>query len=644
MPIIKEMEDQEEYSEKSALVNWVVDKVDQWEDHRESNYDAKWDEYERIAKGIWAAKDKMRDSERSRLVSPATQQAVESTVSELEEATFGKGMWFDVEDDVEDQQKMDMRHYRDLLSEDLELSDVPSEVSKAYLNGAVFGTGIGKVYVKKEIKKIPVTVPDPLTGQPSLHVQEKEVISVGFEAINPREFVIDPSARDVDSALGCAHVINRPRHIIVEKQKSGAYKMVPLGSFPDSEELASEMEEGGSIPAEDRVKIIEYHGKVPRELLDVEGEETDEIAAAIQDSKAQMGTGTPKVEQDSDYVEAIVTIANDSVLLKAVENPFMMKDRSIIAYQHDTVTESFWGRGVVEKGYNPQKALDAELRARIDAMALTTSPMVAMDATRIPRGHKPAVKPGKVWLTNGNPRDTLMPLVIGGVNGYTFHQSGDLERMVQMGTGAMDSAAPLSQNPRNQTASGMSMMNSQFIKRSKRSMANISRQFLKPLIHKALYRYMQFDQERYPAFDPKFKVIATMGIMAREYEQGQLTQLLSIVPPESPVFHTLVEGIFENSSLTNKSELLNALDQAKQMTAQQQQQQQVAQMSMQLQLQQMQLQLQKLQSEVVKNYADAQAATSKADVDRQKVQVEAFTSMHNAASGMQKAKEGTGKK
>ena len=43
----------------------------------------------------------------------------------------------------------------------------------------------------------------------------------------------------------------------------------------------------------------------------------------------------------------------------------------------------FWGRGVCEKGYSSQKALDTELRARIDALALTNAPMIGMDSTRI---------------------------------------------------------------------------------------------------------------------------------------------------------------------------------------------------------------------------------------------------------------------
>ena len=59
----------------------------------EANYFRKWDEYYRIWRGHWAEEDRTRSTERSRLITPATQQAVESSVSELEEATFGKGKW-----------------------------------------------------------------------------------------------------------------------------------------------------------------------------------------------------------------------------------------------------------------------------------------------------------------------------------------------------------------------------------------------------------------------------------------------------------------------------------------------------------------------------------------------------------------------
>ena len=48
--------------------------------------------------------------------------------------------------------------------------------------------------------------------------------------------------------------------------------------------------------------------------------------------------------------------------LKAEANPYMMGDRPVVAFPWDIVPGRFWGRGVCEKGYNSQKALDTELR------------------------------------------------------------------------------------------------------------------------------------------------------------------------------------------------------------------------------------------------------------------------------------------
>ena len=62
--------------------------------------------------------------------------------------------------------------------------------------------------------------------------------------------------------------------------------------------------------------------------------------------------------KSDELVEAVVTICNDEYILRVEENAFMMKDRPFVAYQHDIIPNRFWGRGVVEKGYNAQKALD----------------------------------------------------------------------------------------------------------------------------------------------------------------------------------------------------------------------------------------------------------------------------------------------
>src|SRR6056300_1805186 len=102
------LEDKKEFTLEQDLEDWVIDKCQGWRNHFESNYADKFDEYYRLWRGQWAAEDRTRDSERSRIISPALQQAVESSVAEIEEATFGRGRWFDIQDDLQDQNKNDI--------------------------------------------------------------------------------------------------------------------------------------------------------------------------------------------------------------------------------------------------------------------------------------------------------------------------------------------------------------------------------------------------------------------------------------------------------------------------------------------------------------------------------------------------------
>lgn len=113
--------------------------------------------------------------------------------------------------------------------------------------------------------------------------------------------------------------------------------------------------------------------------------------------------------EDDELVESVVVIANDHIVLKAAENPYLMEDRPFVAFQLDRVPNKFWGRGVAEKGYNPQKALDAELRARIDALALTTHPMLGVDATRLPRVSSSRSKPVRQFLQTVIPGQPCSP-------------------------------------------------------------------------------------------------------------------------------------------------------------------------------------------------------------------------------------------
>jgi len=557
----EERDDNSKYigTREDRLVSWVLSTVQPWIEYRDSNFKERWDEYYRLWRGIYNEQDKSRKSERSKLIVPALQQAIESAVAEEEEAVFGKGKWFDLEDDLLDQNNQEILHYRNVLQEDLEEAGVKAALSEVFLNGALYGTGIGKIIVE-EVPRKSLTSIDLGAGIREASIEENTRIQVSVVPVAPDEFAIDATARTIDEALGCAHITVVPKHSVIKKQQEGIYLSGDIGTFTDDMDLNPKGESKNPLSL-DSTKIVEYHGLIPSNLLPLEVEDDEEYVDLFGDED--------DYEADTiDFVEAIITIANDDILLKAVKNPHLMSDRGFIAYQHDTVPNRFWGRGVAEKGYNPQKALDAELRARIDAMALTVHPMMGVDATRIPRGGTFAVEPGRNVYTNGDPNTVLRPFNFGQVSSNTFHQSGDLERMVQMATGSMDSAAPVSVNARNNTASGMSMMLSGSIKRSKRTLSNIERTFINPMLQKTAWRYMQLDSERYPTMDIKFKAYSTLGIMAREVEQQQLTSLLNTVPPDSPAYWMLIRSIYDNSSIANKEQMLQLVDQMLQQSLQ----------------------------------------------------------------------------
>ena len=128
---------------EQSLEEWVMHKCNEWRDHYESTYSQKFDEYYRLWRGQWSTEDSQRASERSRIISPALQQAVESNVAEMEEATFGRGKWFDVTDDMGDPERADVMFLRNKLTEDFEKTMIRKSVAECLINAAVFGTGIG---------------------------------------------------------------------------------------------------------------------------------------------------------------------------------------------------------------------------------------------------------------------------------------------------------------------------------------------------------------------------------------------------------------------------------------------------------------------------------------------------------------------
>lgn len=591
----------------SGLENWVISKCDQWRDHYEANYEDRFDEYYRLWRGQWAYEDSMRQSERSRIISPALQQAVESAVAEVEEATFGRGKWFDIKDDLADQNPIDVQGIRNQLDEDFKRTAIRKSIAECLINSAVFGTGMAELVIEENLEMRPATQPMMDGALQAFGVTEAERTVVKLRPVMPQNFLIDPVATSIEEALGVAIDEFVPKHQIVQGIENGIYRDVTVEmSYTDTD---LEPDKELTMYSDDKVRLTKYYGLVPSELF---------YEALIEDDEELIGDRV-----NSEYIEAIVVIANGGQLLKVEENPYMMKDRPVVAFPWDVVPGRFWGRGICEKGYNAQKALDTELRARIDSLALTVHPMLAVDASRLPRGAKLEVRPGKTILTNGNPAEILQPFKFGNLDQNTFNQAASLQQMIQTATGAIDAAGIPGSINGDATAAGISMSLGAIIKRHKRTLINFQESFLLPFVQKAAYRYMQFDPDLYPAQDYKFVASSSLGIIAREYEVTQLVQLLQTMSPDSPMYPLLIQSIVDNMNLSNREEIIAAMQQASQPDPQameaQQQQQQLALAQAQATIATLQGQAQESQSRAQKNSVETQLLQFEAETDRLKV-------------------------
>jgi len=598
------------------LTDFVTDHCNRWRDWRDTNYLPDYLEYERIFRGQWASEDKTRESERSRIVTPATQQAVETRHAEIMEAIFGQGEFFDIQDDIRDvnNNPIDVGIIKAQLMEDFKRDKIRKSIDAIELMAEIYGTGIGEIVVKTEKQYVPSTQAIPgQMGQAAIGVVEKDRIAVKISPVNPKNFLFDPNGTSVDDCMGVAIEKYISIHKIVEGIERGIYRKVDI--TPTYEDTDLEATQEVSQYQDEKVLLLTYYGLVPREYLE-NLEENRNIVDLFPESSA--------AEEYSDMVEAIVVIANDGQLLKAEANPYMMKDRPVLTYQDDTVPNRLLGRGTVEKAFNMQKAIDAQIRSHLDSLALTTSPMIAMDATRLPRGAKFEVKPGKAILTNGAPSEILYPFKFGQTDGNNMATAKDFERMLLQSTGTLDSQGMVTAGARDMGQGGMSMAIATIIKKYKRTLVNFQEDFLIPFIQKAAFRYMQFDPERYPSVDMTFIPTATLGIIAREHEQQMFIGLLQTLGPNTPVLPLILKGVLANSSLTNRYELMEQLDKMSQPNPQAEQ---MAQVQQQLAMQAAQAQIAVNATQAEQNRAEAEKLKVETQLMPQEIQAKNMAAM-----------------
>lgn len=586
-----------------GVVAWVVNHVDEWRNHRTSNYDVRWEQYRNLWRGQWqagAAPGTMpvtagSGTNRSKFIAPAIAQAVDSSVAEIEEASFGRGKPFVLipRDGATD--KEDVAALEPKLQEDLESVDARRACSEAVINAAVYGTGILELCVESDEIQYPQQRPSPQQGMNQFGVASMKRKRVYWKAVQPNNFVIDPNSATVNDAMGVAIEDYVSRHVVDRGILDGTYREIDFAAGGGSNTPNGEIDNDQTVHTNERVKLTRYFGLIPKDVM-----YPPEATADLGVSSADDG------DDAKEYVEAIVVVMDDTYLLKVEENPSMMKDRPIVAFPWDLVPNRFWGRGVVEKGFNAQMGLDSEMRSRFDTLALTVHPMIGVDNTRLPKNFKLEIGPGKWILGNGKPSEFMEPFKIGQLDQNTWQQAAAMEKMVFQATGAMDLTGAPAEINGDATAAGMSMSISASIKRFKRTLMNFHELLLMPAVEKTLWRYMEHDPERYPANPFGCKPATLMGMVAREYESSQMVTLLQTTGPDNPAYLPILTGLINNSSLPNRTEIISQIAQASQPDPQAQQMQQMLQG----------LQVRFLQAQIMNEESKAGLNFAKADYEK----------------------------
>ncbi len=493
-----------------SLVTGIVSKCEDWSQARDNDHKSDWEYAWRIWYGQHSEKDKERQSERSKYISPDTQSAIEAAGAEIEEALFGRESWVD----------MGEANLTTVVSDDM--ADQTGNFSEAILLGAIYGTGIIKSVIKGS----------------SLHPKQTVV------AIDAPSFILEPGAMNVDEAYGCAHEVLISRHLIDQGIADGIYRNVTLEPWADTIPSPDPTKSRLHVDT-DEIHIYEWHGLAPAR----------DVKRWARNRQVPEGIGDDKL------VEAIITIANKAEVLRAEYNPGA---RALAAFQFERNPKNFWGRGIPHRTKWPQRGIDTEMRARQDSLAFSTFPMTLASAQAVPRNADFSIRPGRMFVVNsGGPvRDAMEVLKFPPPDPQTYAHTGELSKKLEVASGQMMNGVSLGEGDISRTGSGVaSMFMGSQIRRISRTIRNIEDQMMVPFLRGYVERMARINPNKYqmPPDGAKIKVLSGLGIMAREFEVTQLTQVLAMIP-DGPVKLLLARVILENSPMIEKAQVMSLVN------------------------------------------------------------------------------------
>lgn len=233
--------------------------------------------------------------------------------------------------------------------------------------------------------------------------------------------------------------------------------------------------------------------------------------------------------KDNDWVCVTVCVC-DGEVLKASLNPFYPVPRKpFLRYVWDVKPSSFWGMGLPESIFDPQRLINGTLRLYNRGKAFSCVPMFTLYADRAVEGQDlVTLYPGKPWVAKTGAEGPVIDAVLipDNTSGLmemlnTYKSIADEVTGVNMQTSGLD--AP----PNANTATGQSIVQSNSNRITK---ARLTR--LDDVIEDHLgfvHRWFQeFDQREELKVPVSVRATGVRSSMVREFRSARLMQLLNV--------------------------------------------------------------------------------------------------------------------
>ncbi|MDD5006568.1 MAG: hypothetical protein PHS33_08745 [Candidatus Omnitrophica bacterium] len=474
-----------------------------------------WTPYQEIWRGIReeyiGQLNESKEEWQGNFIIPTVKKIVRNLSSMYIEMLLSKGAEsFDLEPG-EESDKQNAENLRLKIIYDLRTLEIERKILPIIQNFVLYGYAVAYVPWRHSVEKM-------RTGKNTV----KEVVtfdSPDLECADIFNLYSDPTCKDM-SSWKIYIKTDVPIQYLKQKEKEKVFFNV--------NELKSSVSEGVDV-----VDLMEYHGLVPKKLIE-----------------GQMDDLTEADPFEDDYIQAIIVVANNDVVIRATSYPYWCNN-IFVAFVNDHSADEIAGIGVGEDIRTLAPMLTNLYNKLTDCVNLVTNPAYELVVNRyLGRGQTLLTRPGRIFpvkeLNSIREIDTttqasslqLIPQLISMINGIIEEVTGATPQIMPTGN----------RKDVHSTATGLAMM-------TERSMQPINSKvkfYLEPAFRKILeiiYRHnIQY-------FKRANAVRILGGKKARELNLSELTRADIMLKGNPDFIPTGISGFMER-----QIEIRNLLD------------------------------------------------------------------------------------